>query len=74
MKAAEQGDADAQYWVGKAYHKGRGVSSDREKALYYYKLACDAGDAEACTMYEQVLQEKKGRKTILGGFISALRK
>ncbi len=74
MKAAEQGYTVAQYRVGEAYRKGCGVSPDREKALHYYELACNAGHTEACTMYAQFLQEKKGWRTILRDFISVLRK
>lgn len=36
LKAAEAGDAVAQYLVGKAYFKGKGVKQDYTKAFYWF--------------------------------------
>lgn len=46
-KAAEQGNADAQYNLGMAYYKGDGVDRDRQAALMWFKKAADAGVALA---------------------------
>lgn len=37
--AAEQGDADAQVWLGAAYVGGRGVTQDSQEAVIWYRLA-----------------------------------
>jgi len=42
--AANQGNTDAQYWVGNLYEAGRGVSKDLAQARYWYKAAADRGD------------------------------
>jgi len=48
---AEQGDADAQYYLGVMYIHGQihgvGVTQDYKSAFKWYKLAADQGDAEA---------------------------
>ena len=46
-KAADQGDAEAQYNLGDAYRLGAGVPEDYEQAVYWYRKAADQGDAEA---------------------------
>lgn len=46
-KAAEQGDADAQYQVGNAYDLGQGVAQDRKKAIEWYTKAAAQGHASA---------------------------
>jgi TPR repeat protein len=47
MKAAEQGDADAQLEVGEAYRYGKGVEQDEEKAFKWWKLAAEQGHERA---------------------------
>ena len=37
--AAELGDAEAIYQIGRCYEKKRGVEKDKDKAAYYYRLA-----------------------------------
>jgi TPR repeat protein len=44
---AEQGDAYAQYFLGRMYAKGTGVSEDDAKAVYWYRKAAEQGDAYA---------------------------
>ena len=39
QKAAEQGDAEAQYNLGLAYQNGEGVAQDRHQALMWLNLA-----------------------------------
>ena len=46
-KAAEQGDAVAQFNLGQMYEKGEGVGQDREEAVKWYREAAGQGDAEA---------------------------
>jgi TPR repeat protein len=42
---AEQGDVQSQASLGWMYDKGKGVSQDYEKAVYWYQKAADQGDA-----------------------------
>lgn len=37
--AAEQGDADAQYWLGEIYERGMGVKKDEAEASKWYRKA-----------------------------------
>ena len=46
-KAAEQGDADAQYNLGVMYERGLGVSQDYAEAVKWYRKAAEQGWAEA---------------------------
>jgi TPR repeat protein len=46
-KAAEQGDAKAQYNLGIAYDKGQGVAQDYAKAAQWYRKAADQGLTQA---------------------------
>ena len=50
-KAAEQGDAWAQYWCGSIYDNGEGIAEDKEKALMWYEKVADhavMGDKNIC--------------------------
>ena len=47
MPLAEQGDIHAQYWLGDAYHKGKGVSRDDKIAVKYLRLAAEQGYSRA---------------------------
>ena len=44
---AEQGDADAQYFVGNMYRQGLGVPQDYKTAVKWYTLAAEQGYALA---------------------------
>ena len=46
-KAAEQGNAIAQYNLGQNYRLGRGVSVDLTQAKYWYEKAAEQGDEDA---------------------------
>jgi TPR repeat protein len=46
-KAAEQGDADAQFDLGDLYDTGRGVLRDYTQAALWYRKAAEQGDADA---------------------------
>jgi TPR repeat protein len=46
-KAAEQGDADAQFGLGTMYFNGRGVPQDYAQAVSWFRKAAAQGDAKA---------------------------
>ncbi len=46
-KAAERGDARAQYNLGSLYEDGRGVPQDSAQAAVWYRKAAEQGDADA---------------------------
>ena len=46
-KAAEQGDAQAQFNLGNCYAKGEGVSKDLKEAVKWWCRAADQGNAKA---------------------------
>jgi uncharacterized protein len=45
--AAEQGDAEAQYELGRCYDCGYGVKEDKEKAVLWWTKAAEQGHFEA---------------------------
>ena len=47
LKAAKQGDVEAQYQLGKMFDDGDGVDQDFDKAACYYTDAAEQGHAEA---------------------------
>ena len=47
LKAAEQGNAEAQYVLGFCYEMGQGVSQDYEEAVRWYRLAAEQGNVDA---------------------------
>ncbi len=46
-RAANQGDADAQYSLGRLYENGTGVPKDTAQAAAWYRKAADQGHADA---------------------------
>ena len=46
-KAAEQGDAEAQYNLGVCYENGIGVEKDLFEAVRYYRMAAKQGYKDA---------------------------
>ena len=46
-RAAEQGDANAQYNLGVAYETGRGVTQDAAEAVRWFRTAAERGSASA---------------------------
>lgn len=46
-KLAEQGDADAQYYLGKQYFHADGIAENRKEAAHWYSAAAEQGHAEA---------------------------
>jgi len=55
-KPAEQGDAVAQYFLGRMYDTGRGVPKDEKQAVAWFRKAAEQGDPDAqfslALMYE----------------------
>jgi len=47
LKAADQGNAEAQVTLGKMYETGNGVSKDDEQAATWYRKAAEQGHADA---------------------------
>ena len=44
---AEEGDVDAQYYLGVLYDNGDGVPQDYKEAVRWYTLAAEQGDVDA---------------------------
>lgn len=47
VKAAEQGNIDAQNWLALMYAKGKGVVQSEENAMYWRRKAAEAGNANS---------------------------
>lgn len=45
--AAEQGDAEAQYYIGLCYKNGEGVTAVPEEARWWFRTAADQGYGRA---------------------------
>jgi TPR repeat protein len=46
-KAAEQGNAHAQYNIGLMYHNGKGVIQNNKKAYIWWAISAAGGDEDA---------------------------
>lgn len=46
-KAAEQGNAEAQFFLGRSYFEGSGVEEDPQKAMEWLEKAAEQGNADA---------------------------
>ena len=44
---AEEGDAEAQYLLGRMYFAGKGVPKDHAESVKWYRRAAEQGNAEA---------------------------
>ena len=66
-KAADQGDAVAQFNLGSMYSKGQGVPQDYAQAVVWYRKAAEAGRRHAQfnlgTMYANGHRRTAGRRT-----------
>lgn len=49
LPLAEQGDANAMYWMGHFFENGMGVEKSLEAAREWYKKAADAGNPDAAS-------------------------
>jgi TPR repeat protein len=54
QKAADQGQAKAQYNLGVMYANGKGVLKDDKQAVYWYQKAADQGQAKAQSNFRQI--------------------
>ena len=61
-KAAEQGDARAQYNLGNMYRNGRGVKQDNHEAMRWYRKAAEQGEALAQSNLGVMYAEGRGVK------------
>ena len=52
LQQARQGDSEAQYNVGAMYQNGRGVTSNRDKAVEWYGKAAEQGNSKAVSRLE----------------------
>ena len=50
-KAAEQGNAKAQFIVGGLYWSGKGVQVNKSLAKEWFGKACDNGNQDGCEYY-----------------------
>ena len=64
LKAAEQGNGDAQLSIGMMYDSGDGVEQNDQEAIRWYRKVIEHGD-QAATVAEysiqQILQKNKGK-------------
>lgn len=68
-KAAHQGDADAQYNLGRMYDNGHGVRQDDQKAFEWYTKAANQGHADA--QYTLGVMYDYGRRGVLQDYQKA---
>ncbi|XP_032384503.1 death ligand signal enhancer isoform X2 [Etheostoma spectabile] len=64
VAAAQQGYGKAQFNTGVCYEKGRGVSKNKEKALYYYWQAAVGGHRQAQYRYAKLLLTSRGHQSL----------
>ncbi len=57
---AERGDARAQFWLGVAYERGRGIEQDFGQALKWLVDSAKQGSADAETVLGQMYEEAEG--------------
>ena len=58
-KAANQGFANAQFFLGVCYAGGEGVTEDLQKAKYWYQKALANGEEDAKKALEELNSKKK---------------
>lgn len=56
---AEAGDTEAQIQVALAYDAGKGAPQDKNNAMKWYRMAADAGNADAQNSLGSMLQDGK---------------
>jgi len=60
-RCAEQGDAPAQYFLGRMYDNGEGVPQDYAEAVPLFRLAADQGRAEGPVQPRGYVRQRRGR-------------
>jgi TPR repeat protein len=66
-KAADQGDAGAQYHLGLLYRNGNGVPQDYAAAVSWFRMAADQGDAAAQYSLGSIYFDGRGAPQDYGG-------
>ncbi|MGB0632073.1 MAG: tetratricopeptide repeat protein [Alphaproteobacteria bacterium] len=61
--AAEKGDAEALYYLGRMYSAGQGVAKDQQKATDFFKKAAEGGSAGAQQSLGSALMLGEGIET-----------
>lgn len=61
-RMADYGDKDSQFMLAQAYEKGTQVQRDFEKALYFYRQACQNNQPLACMRLGELYQTKQTLK------------
>ncbi|KAF8928216.1 hypothetical protein BGZ58_009806, partial [Dissophora ornata] len=64
LKAANQGEANAQYNLGFMYRNGKGVPQDYSKAMEWYLKAANQGHASAQFNISAMREHGKGASLI----------
>uniref|UniRef100_UPI0037E80282 death ligand signal enhancer n=1 Tax=Semicossyphus pulcher TaxID=241346 RepID=UPI0037E80282 len=64
VAAARHGYSKAQFNTGVCYEKGRGVTKNKEKALYYYQLAAAGGHRQAQYRCAKLLLTSRGHQSV----------
>lgn len=59
-QAAEQGDAETQFYFGRMYSFGRGVPQDEEQAAKWYRRAAEQGNSRAQFMLGEMYARGQG--------------
>ena len=54
---AEQGDAEAQYFIGCCYEYGDGVVKDKAEAVKWYRMAAEQGHAKAQKLLKAISEQ-----------------
>jgi len=57
---AEHGDANAQFWLGAGYERGKGVEQDFAQALRWFAESAKQGNADAENMLGQMYEDAEG--------------
>lgn len=72
LKAAEQGDVDAQFNMGVYFRNGTGVAQDLHKAAQWFQKAAEQGDAEALDALQKLGLTPQSSKPLIAGDSDAL--
>ena len=65
-KAADQGNASAQYKIGVFYENGYGVTQDKEQAMQWYKKAAEQGNESAKSAIDRMQSSGMGAAVAAG--------
>jgi uncharacterized protein len=63
QRAAEQGQALAQYDLGQRYNLGVGVKADKVEALKWLTLAANLGQTDAAALRDRIKKELSGTES-----------